>query len=1235
MEQKSNSLSRVKRHQSEKVLRFSIRKYSFGAVSVAVAALMFLGTHGVSADNIEVKPDGVTADVVDNKVGEGKATNVLVDDSRTAEVANATTENTGTPVAFGNKVEQPKDTVVPNSVEAPNLKQQKADTVDKTKLSKVVGELSQLLDSKKTLKSSVVSLIKVRLLKAQVLLNSSDAVQGDIDSLAETLSNDFTTLSSLKDEELQNKEHSNNAEDGSRRVEASAETSSSANGKDKLNASVAELEAAVLELPEDESTKEVLGKAKELLSLAQSTLANTTVAASEVEDLTGRVKRMFNSVKIATLRLTSGSHDPRNGRNMGVGSQFRADSSTTSGALTNIKYFASVNPRGTTRNNNPELTKTKTDIKSYYVQDSEGKWIVYDVFFNNNARRIVSPGQKQHYYFQLPFNIMDSSNTVRDLTFTRYRSVGGTTDGFDGFVQHGNEARISQGEVFAGQKDRIFNNDRYTMYDPNSGAYSDDRKRQVFKSNANDQTLNTAVRDTNGNYPRASYYLGLDIAPGENLDYAIHMHAKVKLKKNVTEAEANRYGRVFAATVGEQIASNESYVMYGTTALTPRDTTPPTITANNATVTKNEAIPAISVTAVDNNGGVGMRTTKPIEVTGLPTGLSYANNQITGTPTAAKGNYNVTIKAYDKNNNPATKNIVITVQEQTAKYNPTGAELTVNQNHTLTDAEITGKVSCHGPGTLTVVSKPATAIAGNAGNAVVRVTYPDTSTDTVNVPIKVKDVTGPSITANGATVTKNEPITPIPVTVTDNTGGRGLREENPVQVTGLPTGLSYANNQITGTPTASKGDYSVTITAYDKDGNPTTETITIKVQEQTDKYNPTGEELTVDQNHVLTDAEITAKVKDFGPGTLTVESKPSTATVGDAGNAVVKVTYPDGSSDTVNVPVKVRDVTGPSITANGATVTKDEPITPIPVTVTDNTGGRGLREENPVQVTGLPTGLSYANNQITGTPTASKGDYSVTITAYDKDGNPTTETITIKVQEQTDKYNPKYDDGQGKPETKVEIPVTEETGKPIPEGTKFESATPGITVDDKGKVTVTIPEDKNPGDEITGKVTVTYPDGSKEEIPVKVTVTAVSKNGGVPVPIELPEMTIIIKWIDEDGKELKPSVKKVSDGTEAINHGSIPGYVFVRTEIDEKELIITHIFRKESSNTNIDSTPITPMTPNTNENRYNTRDDEVKPKDSQNVLPNTGTESSATLATLGIIGVLSGFGLVAGKKKEE
>ena len=34
-------------------------------------------------------------------------------------------------------------------------------------------------------------------------------------------------------------------------------------------------------------------------------------------------------------------------------------------------------------------------------------------------------------------------------------------------------------------------------------------------------------------------------------------------------------------------------------------------------------------------------------------------------------------------------------------------------------------------------------------------------------------------------------------------------------------------------------------------------------------------------------------------------------------------------------------------------------------------------------------------------------------------------------------------------------------------------------------------------------------------------------------------------------------------------------------------------------------------------------------------LPNTGTEDHASLAALGLVGVLSGFGLIARKKKED
>uniref|UniRef100_UPI0021B5E94C YPDG domain-containing protein n=1 Tax=Streptococcus mitis TaxID=28037 RepID=UPI0021B5E94C len=79
--------------------------------------------------------------------------------------------------------------------------------------------------------------------------------------------------------------------------------------------------------------------------------------------------------------------------------------------------------------------------------------------------------------------------------------------------------------------------------------------------------------------------------------------------------------------------------------------------------------------------------------------------------------------------------------------------------------------------------------------------------------------------------------------------------------------------------------------------------------------------------------------------------------------------------------------------------------------------------------------------------------------------------VTVTVGEQDkDIYTPKYEDGNGKPGSKVEIPLTEESGKKIPDGTTFESEQPGvIDVDKDGKVTVTIPEGSNPGDKITGK----------------------------------------------------------------------------------------------------------------------------------------------------------------------
>ena len=1359
MENKSNSLSRVKSHQREKVLRFSIRKYSFGAASVAVAALMFLGARVASADSVIENNSQPTTDVVKKKEKDKPLAELQQPTDIKVEVAQ-------------NPSEKKTTTNNENVVKV----------VDKAKLKKVVEELKTTLSSKSDLDKSVISPIKDRVQKGQALLDSDTATQKDVDELLSLLESDLTVLSNATKEssKVQETATENKTEIKDNKItsELSEADKTISDKKESLKLSADQLQAAVLELPEHESTKEVFEKANELLGLAQGVLENTTISLNDVEDMTKRVKRMFNSVKNATTRLTSGARDSRNGQSIGQGTSFRANGQISSGALANIRYFASVDPNMAgnngrrTRNDEPEFTKNKTDIKAYYVQDSEGKWIVYDVFFNNDGRKMTVNSYQQHYYFQAPFNIMDPSNTVKELTFTRYRNTGGRrlSDGFQGFEQYGNTATISNPWA---QQYRIFNADRDTFYDPNSGVYSDNRRWDVFKNNQYDPTLNQLPKDKNNRYPGASYHLGLDVRR-ESTDYAVHMHAKIKLKNNITEAEANAYGRAYAASVTKGGTTNQSYIM-GTlgTSLTPRDTTPPTITANNATVTSREQITPISVTAEDNRGGVGMRDNNPIEVSGLPSGLTYANNRITGTPTGAPGNSTVTIKAYDKNGNMATKTITITVRSQADAHNPTGTGLTVNQNHVITDAELKAKVSNFAPGTLSIVSRPSTATAGNAGNAVVKVTYPDGTFDNVNVPVTVTDVTGPTITANNATVTNREQITPIPVTAVDNTGGVGMRQNNPIEVTGLPAGLTYANNQITGTPTGPAGNSTVTIKAYDRNNTPTTKTITITVRSQADVHNPTGAGLTVNQNHTITDAELKAKVSNYAPGTLSIVSRPSTATAGNAGNAVVKVTYPDGTFDNVNVPVTVTDVTGPTITAESATVTKNESITPIPVTAVDNTGGVGMRDTNPIEVTNLPAGLRYANNQITGTPTAGVGYYTVTIKAYDKnnrlttkqiritvrsqadahnptgsgltvnqnhtitdaelkakvsnagpgtlsivsrpstanagnagnavvkvtypdgtfdnvnvpvtvtdvtgptitaesatvtknesitpipvtavdntggvgmrDNNPievtnlpaglryannqitgtptagvgyytvtikaydknnrsTTKQIRITVQDQASKYNPtgetltvpynhnitddevkakvqnfapgtltvqskpstntsgnvgnavvkvtypdgshdtvnvpvvvgrpnkddytpKYNDGSGKPGASVDIPVSEANGKTIPAGTTYTSGTPGlITVDDKGKVTVTIPADKNPGDEVTGKVLVRYPDGSEEEVPVKVTVVNRDKDDYTPKYEDgngKPGSKVEIPLTEENGK-------KIPDGT--------------------------------------------------------------------------------------------------------
>ncbi|MFS9000606.1 YPDG domain-containing protein, partial [Streptococcus infantis] len=261
-----------------------------------------------------------------------------------------------------------------------------------------------------------------------------------------------------------------------------------------------------------------------------------------------------------------------------------------------------------------------------------------------------------------------------------------------------------------------------------------------------------------------------------------------------------------------------------------------------------------------------------------------------------------------------------------------------------------------------------------------------------------------------------------------------------------------------------------------------------------------------------------------GKVTVTI---PSDKTPGEEVTGKVLVRYPDGSEE--EVPVKV-------------TVTNRDKDDYTPK-YDDGSGKPGTSVEIPVKEANgkkIPDGTTYTS----GTPgiTVDKdGKVTVTIPSDKTPGEEVTgkvlvrypdgseEEVPVKVtvtNQDKDEYTPKYDDGSGKPGTSVEIPVSEANGKKIPDGTTYTSGTPGITVDKDGKVTVTIPSDKTPGEEVTGKVLVRYPDGSEEEVPVKVTVTSPeTPETEKPVAIEItrkPNGDAIVTPKKPDGKPYLP-----------------------------------------------------------------------------------------------------------------
>ena len=180
---------------------------------------------------------------------------------------------------------------------------------------------------------------------------------------------------------------------------------------------------------------------------------------------------------------------------------------------------------------------------------------------------------------------------------------------------------------------------------------------------------------------------------------------------------------------------------------------------------------------------------------------------------------------------------------------------------------------------------------------------------------------------------------------------------------------------------------------------------------------------------------------------------------------------------------------------------------------------------------------------------------------------------------------------------KVGIPVTPEDVK------KHIDLPNGWKVTKVGE----IPTTETPGTKPVVKVKVKLPDGRIITVDVPVTVTPKSQNGGGAIAQNGGStVQIVTEYLDENGNRI------TSDKEGKHNPIELEGYEFSHSTTDAKGNTLYH-YKKVKK-------PINQEQPSSNDKKE---------------LPNTGTEDKAGLASLGLLGMLGAFGLVARKKKED
>ena len=560
----------------------------------------------------------------------------------------------------------------------------------------------------------------------------------------------------------------------------------------------------------------------------------------------------------------------------------------------------------------------------------------------------------------------------------------------------------------------------------------------------------------------------------------------------------------------------------------------------------------------------------------------------------------------------------------------------------LTPEDYTKRITIPEGGKVTKVENiPDLTTPGKKDPVKATVKLPNGKVITVEVPVNVT------------------PITPIETPVTKDK----LTPEDVLKQIKVPDGATVKVGDLPDLTTPGKKDpVKVTITL------PNDKVVTVEVPVNVTPI----EDIVKKQGDPIT-AEDVEKHIPKGVKVISIGDKPTTDVPGERPSIPVVVELPNGIRVTMNIPVIVTPKVTPVVVSVGTPVTSEDvkkhielpkgwtvtKVGEIPTTTTPGTkpvvsveielpDGRKITVDVPVIVTPtvrqivVPQGTPITPDDVKGHIDLPKepgweivevGEIPTTIPAGVKPSVkvkikvPTGEIIEVDVPViVTPKVTPIV--------VGVGTPITEEDVKKkvdLPEGWEI------VEVGE-------IPTTETPGVKPVVKVKVKLPDGRIITVDVPVTVTPKSQNGGGVIAQNGDStVQIVTEYLDENGNRI------TSDKEGKHNPIELEGYEYSHSTTDAKGNTLHH-YKKVTNPIDQEqpvapvqpeqpTTPSQPAVPTPAEPSVAT-DSATQPAtpkyvDGQKELPNTGTEANASLAALGLLGALGGFGLLSRKKKED